>query len=104
MFPLLPLEAAAIRRCVAAGATFGYGNLIDRLHVAWALALYEQEKIPLAVAWRGALLPMTRFNGPWTDEQRLQWMREYICRPAAEAAKAEASKVGGAKKAARKKT
>lgn len=47
-------EVAAIRSAVVIGKEFGFGNIIDRLRVAWALALMVEQKMSVKSACLGA--------------------------------------------------
>lgn len=71
-------EHEAVRRVVDAGQQFGYGNMIDRLKIAWALMLHEQWGMSLPDAFRGAGLDPERAERPGTDAAKVQWMKQYI--------------------------
>ena len=51
-----PGEPDAVRKTVEYGSQYGYGNLIDRLKIAWALRLLETFDFDVGTAMRSALI------------------------------------------------
>jgi hypothetical protein len=49
-------ERDAVKLALLAGKSFGYGNVISRLRVAWALSLIEKCDISVRAACSGALM------------------------------------------------
>ncbi len=74
-----PGEMDAVRTTVEAGRQHGFGNMIDRLGVAWAIELYEKWGMELPAAFAQARLDPERATRPGGDlEAKLKWCREYI--------------------------
>jgi|GEM_PF-5003010 len=76
-----PGEAEAIRRAVEVGKAYGYGNVMDRVGMAWALSLLEQyPDWSVSTALRGALFDeeRARRGSRLGREKAMAWMRAYI--------------------------
>jgi len=77
-------EREAVKRAVSSGAAFGYGNIIDRLKIAWVLQLKKREGITWKSACLGALLDEERTNeivksAKKDEEALIAWMKSYTC-------------------------
>ena len=74
------LEPEAVRAVVKRGKEWGYGNMICRLRIAWALELYEVYGDDLNLAMVSAGLEAAEraeFDGQ-TDEQILATLRQRV--------------------------
>ncbi|MBE3117485.1 MAG: hypothetical protein IMZ50_01850 [Candidatus Atribacteria bacterium] len=70
-------ERAAVRACVAYGRDHGYGNLIDRLRVAWALMLMTgAHPLPVYSAWLAAGLERDRLRD-YNKAEIVAWCKAY---------------------------
>ncbi len=70
-------EHDAIKVVIDIGKQWGFGNLIDRLSVAWALSLVDNHELDIKTAWSAAGLDKERIERGHTNDQIIQWMREY---------------------------
>lgn len=75
-----PGEMDAVRECVKHGEQFGFGNMIDRLKIAWALKLMDHPDFPSGIesAFQAAGLESERATRPGDPSKKMKWMREYI--------------------------
>lgn len=71
-------EAEAVRKCIELAEQFGYGNLIDRLHIAWAAKLMQEYNMSVEAACRGAhIQDKERIKRIAKGPDPLKAMREY---------------------------
>jgi len=92
-----PGEAEAVRRAIKAGEEYGYGNVIDRVGMAWALSLLERyPDWSVATALRGAHFDEERAGRAEgkNREESMKWMREYTFADKAERRDGEAPDPG----------
>ena len=69
-------EAAATLKCIELAKTHGYGNLMSRMLVAWALQLIENYEMPISTACGGATMDKDETKR-WC-KCGVEAMREYV--------------------------
>lgn len=73
-------ELEAVRSCVSIGRRHGFGNMIDRLRMAWALHLIEESGLSVKSACMGALMSVVKVKmySKLSEEAFKKQAREYI--------------------------
>ena len=78
MYFLNEAEKQAVQTVVKLGSRYGYGNLIDRLKMAWAKSLLQNygDKMSIESAFLAA--GSERDYTVKDKEQIINWIKEYI--------------------------
>lgn len=72
----LPNEKKDVKKVVEYGKRWGYGNLIDRLRMAWALSLMETTDLDCSSIEVACGLTNGRLTGK--REDTINFIKEYI--------------------------